>query len=352
MNKKWLRHSITVFVILVFGFLAVGSGTQDKAVVTEITYDSGTLQNVTRITDDKVRKDWVSVSPDGSKMLYCETDSTNASVYAEDYKIVLLRNIATAAKTPLVNDSSYAPVWFDDNNTIVYVAFERGAGRLMKSNIGGGSKTYITRNPIGDYDANPSVHGKTILCDTFINGRRQIVSLSSDGSDVTILGEGEQPSWHPNGKKFVFIRSIPTAQGTEAKAVYEMDIAANQVTQIYADTGDKNRHGMNCSSPSYSHNGEYVLFSKGADVQVRANVTQKVAIGGGLGNIFKQTVKGEVSRWHLFVIKADGSGGASQLTSGNVNVFSPSWGVDNNIYFISTAGGATEIWRARLNLVF
>ncbi|MDR0710675.1 MAG: hypothetical protein LBF77_11485 [Spirochaetaceae bacterium] len=349
MNKKWLRHSISVFIILVFGFLAIGSGTQDKAVITEITYDAGTLQNVTRITDDKVRKDWVSVSPDGSKLLYCETDSANASVFAEDFKIVLLRNIATAAKTPLVNDSSYAPVWFDDNNTIVYIAFERGAGRLMKSNIGGGSKTYITRNPIGDYDANPSIHGKTILCDTNINGRRQIVSLSSDGSDVTILGEGEQPSWLPNGKKFVFIRSVSTVRNTQVNAVFEMDIAANQVTQIYADTGDKNRHGMNCASPSYSHDGEYILFCKGADVQVRANVTKK-ALGGF--NISRSTVKGEVSRWHLFVIRSDGGGGASQLTSGNVNVFSPSWGVDNNIYFISNAGGSNEIWRARLNLVF
>jgi hypothetical protein len=47
-----------------------------------------------------------------------------------------------------------------------------------------------------------------------------------------------------------------------------------------------------------------------------------------------------------------GSGGTglTQLTSGNVDVFSPSWGTNNEIFFIANVQNATEIWKARLSI--
>jgi Tol biopolymer transport system component len=48
---------------------------------------------------------------------------------------------------------------------------------------------------------------------------------------------------------------------------------------------------------------------------------------------------------HLFRIDADGTN-LTQLTEGMVNAFSPSWGENNTIYFISDAGGFNEIWTA------
>ena len=356
MNKKGLPHCKTVLGLLIFGFMALTSTCSSTPKAVEeatITFDSSTLQGVSKITDDRLRKDKLSISPDGSKLLYCESEVQDLSVglYTEDFKIVLIRNIGSGTKTPLITDSSFYPAWFDDNATFVYVSFESGATKLVKTGISGGGKTYITRNPVGDdknKDVNPSVHGQTILIDTIINDKRQIVSLNASGTDVTIICEGRSASWHPSGKKFVFIRDVPNPDqktGGKRGAVYEMDIGTYQATELYVD-----RENKDCSSPSYSPDGEYILFNRGSDVQIRTNTEGRVYDKkGNVINTSRTTVRGEVAKWHLFYMNS-GGGPVSQITSGDVNVFSPVWGSNNNIYFISNAGGATEIWRARINL--
>jgi TolB protein len=293
-----------------------------------ISYDSATLQNVSRITDDGLSKHWAVISPDGSKMLYCEADRKVvmpefSDSLVNDYKIVLLKDASKAAKTPLISDLAYSPAWYEDNDNFVYVVREGGNYKLVRSNIIGGGKTYITRNSIGRNDANPNIKDHTILCNTDINGKRQIVSLLDNGTEVTVLGEGRAPSWHPNGSRFVFVRN---------GGVYEMDLKTNQATQLYTD-GD-----MWCDWPSYSKDGNHILFQK----ETYASVTSQSS-----SSSFAR--KNEVVRWHLYTIKTDGTN-LSQVTNGNVDVYSPSWGTDNTIYFISNAGGNTEIWKARLNL--
>jgi TolB protein len=295
-----------------------------------ISYDSATLQNVSRITDDGLSKHWAVISPDGAKMLYCESDRKVAMPEFSDslvnnYTLVLLKDSSKAAKTPLVSDLSYSPAWYEDNINFVYVVREGGTYKLVRSNINGGGKTYITRNSIGKTDACPSINDHTILCNTDINGKRQIVSLLDNGTEVTVLGEGWAPNWHPNGSRFVFIRN---------GGVYEMDLTTNQATQLFAD-GE-----MWCDWPSYSKDGNYILFQKETYVSV---------ISQNSSSALSFAKKNEVVRWHLYTIKPDGTN-LSQVTNGNVDVYSPSWGIDNTIYFISNAGGNTEIWKARLNL--
>jgi TolB protein len=293
-----------------------------------ISYDSATLQNVSRITDDGLSKHWAVISPDGGKMLYCESERKVvmpefSDSLVNDYKIVLLKDATKAAKTPLVSDLSYCPAWYGDNNNFVYIVREGGTYKLVRSNITGGGKTYITRNSIGKNDACPNIKNQTILCNTDINGKRQIVSLMDNGTEVTVLGEGWAPNWHPGGTRFVFIRN---------GGVYEMDLKTNQATQLYADSD------MWCDWPSYSKDGRYILFQKETHISITSQSSS-----------FSFANKNEVVRWHLYTIKPDGTN-LSQITNGNVDVYSPSWGVDNTIYFISNAGGKTEIWKARLNL--
>jgi TolB protein len=293
-----------------------------------ISYDSATLQNVSRITDDGLSKHWAVISPDGARMLYCEADRKVvmpefSDSLVNDYKIVLLKDASKAAKTPLISDFAFSPAWYGDNTNFVYVVREGGAYKLVRSNIVGGGKTYITRNSIGKKDACPNIKDHTILCNTDINGKRQIVSLLDNGTEVTVLGEGWAPNWHPGESRFVFIRN---------GGVYEMDLKTNQATQLYAD-GD-----MWCDWPSYSKDGGYILFQKETYVSVTSQ-----------GSRASFASKNEAVRWHLYTVKTDGTN-LSQITNGNVDVYSPSWGTDNTIYFISNAGGNTEIWKARLNL--
>ncbi|MDR1215338.1 MAG: hypothetical protein LBK25_01490 [Treponema sp.] len=304
-----------------------------------ISYDSSSLSNVTRVTDNHFRKDSVRVSPDGSKILYCEANVTNvdASVSFDQFSVMLLRDASLSSKTPVVTDPSFGPVWYDDNAGFIYVVYEGGSSKLVKSNITGGGKTYVTRNSIGDNDSRPSIKGRDILCETGINGVRHLVRLKDDGSEVTILGEGNSPSWHPTENKFVFIKD---------GSVCEMNLENNQMTQIYSAATDKNRNIIeSCSQPSYSRDGKYILFAKGANTFITA--TTKTS--NLLQTMFTKS-RVETQRQHLFLMNENGTG-LTQLTSGNVDVFSPSWGVGNEIFFIANVQNATEIWKAQLSMI-
>jgi TolB protein len=357
MNARAFGRGI-VAVVALFVIELAGCASQPATDVT-ITVVSSTLQNVTRVTDNTFRKSSVKVSPDGTKLLYCEANETDpkTTLYFDDFRIMLLRDINISAKTPLVNDPSYGPVWFDDNNGFAYVAYEGSGSKLVKSNIVGGGKTYITRTSVGDSDTNPSVRGDTILCDTLVGGVRQLVSLKDNGTQITILGEGEQPNWHPNGTKFVFIRRTREQRGNTTyypSSVYEMDITSNQVTQIYAAViNEADGIVESCSRPSYSADGRYILFSKGVDVHLATISTRTETSGGFFSKLFKSFKRSNVNvserRLHLFLMNADGTN-LTQLTSGNVDVFSPAWGINNDIFFISNVQNATEIWKAHLNL--
>jgi TolB protein len=305
-----------------------------------ITYDSASLSNVTRVTDNRFRKDSVRVSPDGSKILYCEADvmDVNASVSFAQFSVMLLRDANLSSKTPVVTDPSFGPVWYDDNSGFIYVVYEGGSSKLVKSNIAGGGKTYITRNAIGDFDSRPSLKGHDILCETGINGVRHLVRLKDDGSEVTILGEGNSPSWHPRENKFVFIKD---------GSVVEMNMENNQVTQIYSAATDRNRKIIeSCSQPSYSRDGKYIMFAKGANTFITA--TTKTFLSS-IKNVFTKK-RVETERQHLFLMNANGTE-LTQLTSGNVDVFSPSWGINNEIFFVANVQNATEIWKARLTVI-
>ena len=298
-----------------------------------IFWDSSVMTNVTKVTDDGLSKQWARISPDGSKLLYCESNRTisrSDSYYHQNWDIVLLRNPAVPSKTALVNGYALAPGWSDNNTNYFYIAYEDGNTRIIRSSASGGGKTYVTRTPIGSNDNRPDNREGIIICDTWMNGRRQLVSLRENGTEITFLGDGEQPSWHPKENKIVFIRNVSSSN--ELKAVYEMDLSSAQVTEIYRDPNN-----YNCRGPSYSADGRYILFQKGAEVRTT---------GSSKNN--NETIVISRNKWQIFIMNADGSG-LTTLTSGNVDAFSPSMDVNGWLYFIADTG-KTEIFRSRVSL--
>jgi Tol biopolymer transport system component len=244
-KSRILTGLLSVSVLLSLNGCALFSklGLLKPKVADSISFDPATLRNVMRISDDKMWKDHVALSPDGKKLLYTEKDGNS-------YKIMLLKDVSVFAKTPLVNESGYYPSWFEDSTSFVYVTVEGGASKLVRSNISGGGKVYITRNPIGKTDFNPAEKDGLIICDTLMNtsnslddekNKYQLVSLKANGTDITILGEGRRPSWHPTLPKIVFVKD---------GSIWEMDSNTTQVTQIYLDRRDGKT--LFCDSPSYS----------------------------------------------------------------------------------------------------
>ncbi|MDR2798459.1 MAG: hypothetical protein LBB80_08945 [Treponema sp.] len=176
--------------------------------------------------------------------------------------------------------------------------------------------------------------------------------MKANGTEITILGEGEQSSWHPSGTKFVFIRRTEEHRGKQTytpASVYEMDLKTTQITQVYAAAIDEtNAFAEICSRPSYSADGNYILFAKGSNEYLAPVEKKSSGNRGKIGGIKIQGTSSE-TRSHLFLMRNDGTD-LTQLTSGNVDVYSPAWGTNNDIYFISNVQNATEIWKAHLNL--
>jgi len=335
MMKKSLKHTAAIMLLVGFIVLALGcAGSSPKDKGNDVVFwDTSLLSNVTRITEDGLSKDWARISPDGTKLIYCESSKTvsKSDVFYQNWSIVLLRNPTVSAKTILVNDFAYAPAWSDNNTNYFYITDEDNNTRLIRSSVTGSGKTYVTRTPIGTYDNRPSVKGGVIVCDTWMGGKRQLVSLRENGTEITFLGDGEQPSWHPTEPKFIFIRNVSNSNAL--KAIYEMDLASAQVTEIYKDPNN-----WNCRNPSYSADGRYILFQKGAEVKTTGSTKDN-----------KEVVKIEdKGKWQIFIMNADGSS-LTPITSGNVDAYSPSMDANGWVYFVANTG-KTEIYRARVNL--
>ena len=323
----WIvSYVLLAFLLALSGCGGMPSSSGGSSSSNTIEYDRATLLDVKRITDDGLSKDWLSVSPNGSMLVYCESlvplkkwsDISNKRI--NTFQIALLRDAEKAAKTQLVTDKSITPAWYS-NEVFVYSVIESGVPKLIKSNISGGGKVYINRNNVGAYDVRPSVTGNLILADTEINKVTQIIRMADNGSNVTVMGEGESPSWNPrNTQKFVYIKNGD---------IYEMDLNTLQPTKIFGESNYR------CANPNYYSNGNYILFQKETMVRIIDSKTGK------------QTK--EAKHWHAYVIKVDGTD-LIQLTTGDVDVFSPVWGRDNAIFFVSNANNSTEIWNAKVNL--
>ena len=213
----------------------------------------------------------------------------------------------------------------DCGKEFVFTALENNQFKLVRANIEGGRKTYITRTPIGNEDGEPDIKNNVILCHTKINGKWQIVTLNYDGTEITLVCEGYSPKWHPTENKFVFIRD---------GGIFEMDLDLNQATEIYKDAD------FPCYKPSYSKDGKYILFEQLTPVNAKGTMTSSLT---------KRIVSIANSRtnFHLYLISSDGMN-KMQLTSGSVDAYSPVWGADNTIFFISAANNKTDIWKAKV----
>jgi len=333
MKGKILSLLITLIAVSVlFASCSIlGSALRSKVAV-EVSWDEALTTGVTRITNDGLPKSWVRVSPDGNKLLY-----TEGSARAGLWQIMYLRDANNPAKTPLVGENAYSPSWYTDNNQFVYISQEAGSGRLVRSSVNSGGRTYISRSAVGQSgDDTPSIrNGIIVFTAISSSGRLEIATIKENGTETTFLGEGRSPSWHPTQDKIIFIRNVnnPLLSGGD---IFEMDIRSGQVTQIYSDPK------FFCYEPSYSPDGRRVLFTKGTTVRTRGTVSTG-------GRNVKGTVSDETVRRHIFVMTVDGAN-VSPVSSGNASVISPSWGRDGEVFCLVGSGSNRnyEIFKMRI----
>ena len=296
-----------------------------KAADIDISSDLGGfgLRNARRISDDGVQKGWLAVSQDGQKLLYCEQPinfDPAANANKQSSKIIYLRNSSAFTRSPINDDKDsfmYGPAFYENGTNFVYVQAtdDRTNSQLIKSSVNSSSKTLVTRQPVGYWDNNPSVRNGVIAFDTGVQGKRQIVTVRDNGQELTQLGPGIQPSWHPSENRLVFIQD---------GGIWEMETETSQITQIYAISTREKSDGVFCGSPSYSRDGRYIIFVK------------------------REKVKNKLFN-HLYRLDADGSN-LTALTGGDINVYAPAYGAENEVFFIAESRNTYNIYSALINV--
>ena len=301
------------------------------------------LLSARRVTEDGLLKTNPVISPDGSRLLYCEEKTVKDSVTGLDVihsDIVMLRNVNSSAKTPLVSTGNgFTPGWYEDNTRYLFSFHENNTRRIVRSSSAGGGRTNITRNPVGTMDQSPVIKNGIILFCTWEAGNWYLYSMRDNGNDVTRLGIGMDPSWHPTENKFIYVKRTSS---NSAFSIWEMDMTTMQETNLYE------MPRFNIRKPIFTHNGSHIVFQRGSEqvvtgTQVSTSSTNKQSR--------QQTANTEV-RWQLFSITAEGFN-ESALTEGNVDCTHPSLDQNDTLFFVSNAAGVrankTEIYKAQLN---
>jgi uncharacterized protein YceK len=125
--KKFIWGTAAVVLLVLLGgcasLLDLFKGKQEEEPVVDVaSFTNGMMmKNIIKITDDELPKTNVIVSPDGTKVLYCETkwaiEDGQARVL---FDIVLLRNLPSSAKTSLgTNGNAFTPGWAANNTNFL-----------------------------------------------------------------------------------------------------------------------------------------------------------------------------------------------------------------------------------------
>ena len=198
-----------------------------------------------------------------------------------------------------------------DGSAIVFASDKLTEYTIVQS-LGTAGETavkFISHPAIGSARyPNVSPDGKNVAFSIFWSKiKNQICVMGLDGSDLRVYGEGREPTWSPDSKKLIFTRKVG-----DFTHIYAMDVqtGVNLVELCATEAND--------FCPTWSPDGKYIAF-----------ISDRVR-----------------DRQHLFVTRADGQV-VVQLTDGDFDIVSASWGSDGSIYFSANAGGNWDIWKLK-----
>lgn len=284
---------------------------------------TGAAQGLSRVTSDLVDEYTPSPSPDGGTLLF-ETRADNESA------IVGVDPTSGARRTVYTSNSSLAtePAWDPTGRFFVYSSNSTGTWSLVRtvSNSPNAAVSIIVNGDAAPVvsDASISPDGRKIVFGTYMRNVWHIGMTNLDGSGLmTLLGEGHDPIWSPDGKRIAFVRLV-----AGRAHIFTLDPETGaKVVQVTSGDNDN-------VEPAWSPDGDYILFASNRAVTKPPR-----------GYIAAEDTQRE-GRFNIFALRPDGTS-LVQLTDGEANTGAPVWGKDGWIYFSSNQAGNFDIWRLK-----
>jgi len=291
---------------------------------------SPNVRTVTRMTDFQGERDayFPEVSPDGRWVAFA-IRQPDAPGREPVYNLWCVETRGGHALRQLTDSNALNlhPAWSPDSR-FIYFASNR-IGRVSHiwriSQSGGGGITQVTTSTT--WDQEPSVSGKAgdQIAFSATDGRtarEEVWTVRSDGSFLTQIVRGMEPSVSPDGESIAFTVLDPASDEVH---LWTMRADGSERTQLTYSEG--HLEGVQDRSPSWSPDGDWLAFAsdRGKDRSGRRN-------------------------FDIWVVCSDGSR-LTQLTTNGSYDMSPTWGPDGRyIYFQSNRGLSWDIWRLEADL--
>lgn len=317
-TRWWVAGVSAGFVLLTI--LACGGSQAAVVAATHTLGVTGAGAALSRVTSDPVDESAPSLSPDGRTVLF-NTELRDARGLLAQATLVGVDPASGARRTLYTASNTLAlwPAWFPDGTAFVYVSNAPGSYSVVRSLSGspGAAVAVVAGGDLAQAPSGPVVspNGRRVAFSTDIRGVRQIAVCGTDGSEFTILGEGNDPAWSPDGLHLAFTRTV-----NNVNQVFMCD-AATGSNLVQLTSGE-----TSCVQPVWSPSGTWLLFSSSRGWNTIAG--------------------GTVATMNLYAIRSDGTN-IIQLTNGDGVQVHPFWGSDSWIYFSTNAAGSFDIFRFR-----
>jgi Tol biopolymer transport system component len=173
------------------------------------------------------------------------------------------------------NDSG--PAVSADGRRIVFTSYRDDSyGDIYLMNADGSRVRRLTKRPTEDFDPSFSPDGNTIVFNTKIGGEYAIYTMSAaDGSGLrpVVAGGTFWPSFSPDGTKVLYTAD----RGLGRTTAYTVDPDGTHGAILFA-------YVTEVDSPSYSPDGERILFDSSTDVYLRGASGVTLLTGGVMSN--------------------------------------------------------------------
>ncbi len=217
--------------------------------VWEMDYDGANQTQVTKLGSITLSP---RVSPDGSQIAFSTFAGGGPNI--DIYSRILNRTV----RFPRFGGTNISPAWSPDGTKLAFSSSRTGDPEIYVVDSDGTGLKRLTsyKGP----DVSPAWNPKTGAQIAFVSGRTglpQIYIMDADGANlqrITNEGYAVSPSWSPNGQYLLFswIRHYgPGAPG--AQDIYIMDIASRQWVQLTHDGGRND-------FPSWAPDGRHIVF--------------------------------------------------------------------------------------------
>lgn len=233
---------------------------------------------------------------------------------------IMIKNMKKGEPEVVIQDRALHPSWSSDGISFLYVSLKSRHNEFYRCFPDSNLRAYKIDFVSGFNDAFPVMRNKfnEVVFNSTINKKNFINILHISNHEKSVLIEGEEPRWHPEKNIIIYQNHIKKRKHT----INTFDRSTNRMAQL--SKGEENY-----LSPSYSPDGNYVVF-------VKAKFGKRTKV---------------------FIMNANGDD-EQQLTAGNSVDVNPFWGTDGYIYFNSNSGSIIgvdgkpkyDIWRIKPKL--